>query len=335
MNKLIRSKYSELTKQLLLVLIGIFVLLQIPLFVSRFSVVLLSRIMFMGLMSMSFALRMGYGGLASIAQGGIAGIAAYVVALGRVEAGWGYGQAVILAIAVVMAISALFALCSMRVNGTEFMMMTLCLANLINMCSLQWVDLTKGYNGINGVRGPTIDGVSYSGTSKFYYVIAVVFPICYFLLKRLVKSPYGLVIQGMRDNSRKMDAIGFHTKAVRVVMFTISGFFTAISGIMLTSFYSSMGPDYVNSKQSMLCLFMAVLGGIGYIEGALVGAAVYILLENFISEYTIYYSAVLGVIFTLAVFILPNGILGAPIWKIIVTKVKALRKQGKAASKRQ
>ena len=281
----------------------------------------------MGLMSMSFALMMGYGGLASIAQGGIAGIAAYVVALGRVEAGWGYGQVIVLAIVVVVAVSALFAVCSMRVNGTEFMMMTLCLANLINMCALQWVDLTKGYNGINGVKGPNIAGFSFSGTHNFYYIIAIIFPICYLLLKRIVKSPYGLAVQGMRDNARKMDAIGFNTKAIRVVLFTISGFFTAISGIMLTSFYSSMGPDYVNSKQSMLCLFMAVLGGIGYIEGALVGAIVYILLENFISEYTIYYSAVLGVIFTLSVFVLPNGILGAPIWKIITERIKQLRQK--------
>lgn len=331
MKKLKQSKYGALGMELFLVFAAIFLLLQIPAVVSRFSIVLLSRILFMGLMSMSFALMMGYGGLASIAQGGIAGIAAYVVALGRVQAGWGYGKAVILAILTVMAISALFAICSMRVNGTEFMMMTLCLANLINMCSLQWVDLTRGYNGINGVKGPTINGVSYSGTSKFYYIIAVVFPICYFLIKRLVKSPYGLAIQGMRDNARKMDAIGFHTRALRVVLFTISGFFTAISGIMLTSFYSSMGPDYVSSKQSMLCLFMAVLGGIGYIEGALVGSAVYILLENFISEYTIYYSAVLGVIFTIAIFILPNGILGAPIWKIIVKKMKGLKHAKKAA----
>lgn len=331
MKKLTDSKYGELGTQLFLVAAAILALLQVPSFVSRFSIVLLSRIMFMGLMSMSFALMMGFGGLASIAQGGIAGIAAYVVALGRVEAGWGYGKAVVLAILIVMAISALFAICSMRVNGTEFMMMTLCLANLINMCSLQWVDLTRGYNGINGVKGPMINGISYSGTNKFYYVIAIVFPICYFLIKRLVKSPYGLAVQGMRDNARKMDAIGFNTKAIRVVLFTISGFFTAISGIMLTSFYSSMGPDYVNSKQSMLCLFMAVLGGIGHIEGALVGAAVYILLENVISEYTIYYSAVLGVIFTIAIFILPNGILGAPIWKIIVKKVKGLKSTKKTA----
>lgn len=330
MKKLTDSKFGELGMQVFFAFAAILILLQVPSFVSRFSIVLLSRIMFMGLMSMSFALMMGYGGLASIAQGGIAGIAAYVVALGRVKAGWGYGQAVILAILIVMAISALFAICSMRVNGTEFMMMTLCLANLINMCSLQWVDLTKGYNGINGVKGPMINGISHSGTSKFYYVIAIVFPICYLLMKRLVKSPYGLAVQGMRDNARKMEAIGFNTKAIRVSLFTISGFFTAISGIMLTTFYSSMGPDYVNSKQSMLCLFMAVLGGIGHIEGALVGAAVYILLENFISEYTIYYSAVLGVIFTIAVFILPNGILGAPIWKIIVKKVKGLKTTKKA-----
>ena len=330
MKKLTDSKFGELGVQVFFAFAAILILLQVPSFVSRFSIVLLSRIMFMGLMSMSFALMMGYGGLASIAQGGIAGIAAYVVALGRVKAGWGYGQAVILAILIVMAISALFAICSMRVNGTEFMMMTLCLANLINMCSLQWVDLTKGYNGINGVKGPMINGISHSGTSKFYYVIAIVFPLCYLLMKRLVKSPYGLAVHGMRDNARKMEAIGFNTKAIRVSLFTISGFFTAISGIMLTTFYSSMGPDYVNSKQSMLCLFMAVLGGIGHIEGALVGAAVYILLENFISEYTIYYSAVLGVIFTIAVFILPNGILGAPIWKIIVKKVKGLKTTKKA-----
>ncbi|MBQ9300568.1 MAG: branched-chain amino acid ABC transporter permease [Clostridia bacterium] len=332
MKLLSSKKRMKLPMQLILVLAAIIVLFQVPKIVNRFSVVLLSRILFMGLMSMSFALLMGCGGLASIAQGGIAGIAAYTVALGRVKAGWSYGACVVIAIVIVMAVSALFAICSMRVNGISFMMMTMCLANLINMCALQWVDLTKGYNGINGVKGPKFMGVSYSGTHKFYYIIAIIFPICFFLMKRLVKSPYGMAVKGMRDNSLKMDAIGFNTKAIRVVLFTVSGFFTAISGVMLTSFYSSMGPDYVSSKQSMLCLFMAMLGGIDHIEGALIGAAIYILLENFISEYTIYYSAVLGVIFTIVVFVLPNGILGAPLWKVLYNKIKDMLPKAKKES---
>lgn len=300
--------------QLGLMCMAILLLWQTPKVFGKFAVYLLSRILFMGLMAMSVNLLMGFGGLTSLAQAGFAGIAGYAFAICRATYKMDYFVSVLIAIGIVLAIAVLFGAFSAKTSGTTFMMMTLAFANLVHLCSLQWVNLTRGFNGIIGVKGPKIMGVSYSSTRMTIYVIAVVVAVSYFLLKRLTKSPFGMAIQGMRDNSIKMNSLGFNVRVLRVVLVAISSLFAGLAGILLVNFYATMGPDNVTTNYSIMCLLMCVIGGSAYLEGGIIGAAVYILAINFISQFTKYDDAVIGVLFILSIFIMPNGISGLPIF---------------------
>ncbi|MBC8535331.1 branched-chain amino acid ABC transporter permease [Feifania hominis] len=309
------NRAVQLVLQLAATAIAIVLLWQAPRFFNKYSVYLISRILFMGLMAMSLNLLLGFGGLASLAQGAFAGIAGYTLAICRVVYHWNYAQCVLLALLLVALVAGFFGLFSMRCNGTAYMMMTLALANLVHLCSLQWTDLTRGYNGIVGIRGPELFGVSYSSTRMTFYLIALVVPICFFLLKRLTSSPYGMAIQGMRDNKVKMSSLGFNVRLLRVTLTVISSLFAGIAGILMANFYATMGPDNVSVNMSMMCLFMGVLGGSHSITGALVGTGLFLVLENYLSQFTVYDDAILGVLFIVAVFVMPNGILGLPVFK--------------------
>ena len=283
---------------------------QVPKIGSNFVVYLVSRILFMGLMAMSMNLLMGFGGLTSLAQAGFAGISGYAFAICRATYKMDYIPSVLIALGLVLAVAVLFGFLSSRTSGTTFMMMTLALANLIHLCSLQWSNLTRGDNGIIGVRGPKIFGTSYISTRMTIYLIAVVVVLAFFLAKRLTRSPFGMAIQGMRDNSVKMNSLGFNVQVIRIILVAVSSLFAGLAGILLANFYATMAPDNVTVSYSMMCLFMGVIGGSAYIEGGFIGAAIYILVLNYVSQYTQYDDAVVGVLFILAVFLIPRGIAG-------------------------
>lgn len=314
---MIKKGYGHLRLpiQLFFVAASIFLLFLLPSFANNYTVYLTSRILFMGLMTMSLNLLLGFGGLTSLAQAGFAGIAGYTLAICRVTYGWSYGSCVILALIIVVGFSALFGFLSVRTNGTTFMMMTLALANLIHLCALQWTKLTKGYNGVVGIKGPLIMGTRYSGTRMTFFIIALIVPICYFFIKRLSQSPYGMAIQGMRDNAIKMNSLGFNVPVIRVLLVTVSGVFAGIAGILSANFFSTMAPDNVVTNYSLMCLFMGVLGGCAHIEGAFIGSALYLIASSKISALTQYDDTIIGILFIAAVFIIPTGITGLPIFK--------------------
>ncbi|NLJ63834.1 MAG: branched-chain amino acid ABC transporter permease [Christensenellaceae bacterium] len=304
------GKKTRTMLQLIVLILSIFILWSLPKISSRFTIYMISRIMYMGLMTMSLNLIMGFGGLTSLSQAGFAGIAGYAFAIYRVSMKGSYGAAVLIGLFVVMTAGLLFGGLSVRTSSIVFMMMSIALANLVHLSSLQLTDITRGFNGIIGIKGPTINGKTYSGTGNTFYIIAFIVPISYFFLKRLVKSPFGIAIQGMRDNKTKMSSLGFNVNVIRIVLVVISSLFAGIAGILQANFFATMAPDYVKTEYSLMCLFMCIIGGAEYLEGGLLGAAIYLMLSNFISRYTRFDDAIIGGLFIIAVFLIPNGILG-------------------------
>jgi len=323
------SGFKLLFFQVVCLILAILALWQLPSHLNRHMVNVVCIILFSGLAAASLNLLLGFGGLASLGQGAFAGIAAYAFAIFRVSQGWDYAFAVVFALIVVVVASGLFGFFSMRCSGITYMMMTLALANLVHMTALQWAELTGGYNGITRVMGPTIWGVSYSGTRMTFPIIAVVVPICFFLLKRITTSPFGMAIQGMRDNSIKMNSLGFDIRVIRILLTIIGGLFAGIAGILMTNFYAFISPHNVSVHVSVMYLFMGVLGGASSIFGGLLGAGMFLLARNYISGLTaMYYDAILGILFILCVFIMRKGVMGLPIfsghfWKKMLPAKKA------------
>ena len=282
-------------------------------FMGSFFFFLASRIMILGLLAMSLSLLAGYGGLTSLAQASFAGIAGYTVAVGQVWHAWSFSQTVIVGLLLTVAVATLFAIFTVRSHGTYFFMLTLTFASLVHMSSLQWSEVTRGFSGVVGVPGPVIFGRMFSGTASVYQLIIVIVPLCYILMKRIVNSPFGIALQGVRDNRVKMMSLGFNVNLVRVMVVAISSIFAAIAGILTTTFYGMMAPDMVNVSAGLMVLFMALIGCVRRLEGAFIGAFVYVMFEDFISQYTLRYMSFIGIMFILIVLFMPNGVLGTPI----------------------
>jgi len=286
------------------------VLASLPWFFSNFYVFLFTKMLFLALVSGSFILLAGYGGMLSLAQAAFFGVAGYIVARLSLFHDMPLWQVAPLALLGSLAVSAAFAAIAVRTTKIYFLMMTLALSQLTFYAALQWANITGGYDGLTGMDSPAIFGYEFSSTVDLYYFTLVPAFLCYLFLKRLVASPFGLALQGTRDSSKRMAALGFNVSLHRYLAIVVSGGVAGLAGIIATYFYGMIAPTTVSLGTAVMILFIALLGGIGRLEGAVVGAVVYVLLEDFASMYTMRYYSLIGLFFILIVLFFPGGITG-------------------------
>ena len=280
----------------------------LPLFVPEFHIFLFTKILFLALASASFILLAGYGGMLSLAQAAFFGVAGYIVARLSLFHDMPVWQVVPLALLGAIALSAAFAVIAVRTVKIYFLMMTLALSQLAYYGALQWASITGGYDGLTGMDRPVILGYEFASSMQLYYFTLVPVFLCYLLLKRLVSSPFGLALQGIRDSSKRMAALGFNVSWHRFLAIVMSGGVAGLAGVIATYFYGMIAPSTVSMATAVMILFIALLGGIGRFEGSLVGAVVYVLLEDFASMYTLRYQSLIGLFFIIIVLFFPGGI---------------------------
>lgn len=296
--------------KLILLAAAVVLLIAFPSFLPSFYVFLGTKILFLGLAAMSLVLIYGYGGMLSFAQVGFLGITGYIIGIMTVSHGMDYGVAVLLAVVVSVGIGAGFGLVAIRTRGNYFLMMTLAFGQLLYLAALQWVEVTGGFNGITGIAVPSIFGFSQKDSNVIYYLVLAVVGACFLLLKRIVVSPYGLALQGARDNEKKLAALGYNAQMIRLIVVILSALFASIAGVLSTTFYSMIAPDMLNLSVSVTILFMVLIGGSKKFEGALLGSLIFIILQDVTSQYTERYNTIIGICFIIVVLFMPNGILG-------------------------
>ena len=157
----------------------------------------------------------------------------------------------------------------------------------------------------------------------FYFILAVV-TICYLLFKRIVRSPFGVSLRGIRDNPQKMAAMGFGVSRQKFVAIIISAFFCSIAGILWCILFNVIAPENVSNTWAIMLVFIVMLGGANRLEGSFLGSLIYIFAEDWLSGLTQRYRMIIGVCFILLVIFCQNGILGANYGKMyLAVKKKA------------
>jgi branched-chain amino acid transport system permease protein len=255
---------------------------------------------------MSIDILAGFAGRTSLAHGAIFGVAAYVVVYVVSTLGLSPVLAIALAVGAATLLAALFALIAVRTSGVYFLLITLALGMIIWGICLRWTDVTGGENGL---RGDLRIGIL-RDPRAFYWITLAVTAILSFAMWRLVRSPFGLTLRGIRDSESRMRSLGYNVQAHLFVGFMVSGFFAGAAGVLYAFFNSFVSPTTVALAQSVQGLLMAITGGIGTLFGSFIGAAAILTLQNVVSSYTERWQTALGLTFILVMIFAPHGLVG-------------------------
>lgn len=291
-------------------IILILIALTLPLWAHRFTILLTIRGLYLGIIAMSFILLAGYGDMISLAQMSFAAMAGYVIGIGLTRFGLPHGVLAILAVLGAGLLSAVFALVAIRAQKIYFLIMTLALSLLFHGVGMQWATVTGGSDGITGIPRPELFGLSLIQRVPMYYLTLAVTLFCYLALRHLVRSRFGIALQGIRDNPRRMAALGFNVQLHRYCAIVISAMFAGIGGVLTLYFTGVILPERAGLGQTILVVLAALVGGVHTLKGGIVGGLLIAYLVSYTSQFTSRYWAILGAIFILVVMFMPNGLLG-------------------------
>ncbi len=286
-------------------------LLTFPLFASQFLVVQIGiQSLFLGIVALSLIFLAGYGGMVSLAQMTLYGASGYLLAILTVTYNLPWFVGVIAGLLFSTLLAAIFALISVRSQGIYFIMITLAEAMLVFYYADQDRIFTNGHTGINGVQAPTVGSLVLTDPTTFYYMTLLIAALVYLGLRYLVRSPFGLALQGIRDNAQRMQSLGFYVYAHRVAAFTLAGLIAGIAGILGTWYDGAISPGSIDLTRTINILVIAVLGGLSYFEGAFIGATFFVVVTTYASSFTDRFNTLIGLALLAVALFFPDGLVG-------------------------
>jgi branched-chain amino acid transport system permease protein len=283
-------------------------LLLLPFFAGDFYVNLTSQILIAAIFALSLNLLVGFGGMTSLGHASYLGIAAYISALLTSRYGFGHGLAAILSIAGTTAMAAFFGVIALRATGLGFLMITLALSQVLWGLTYRMSDVTNGDNGVAGLTRPMPFGISLDSAASFYWFALVVASIAFLMMTVFVSSAFGSSLKGVRDQPRRMAALGFDPWMIRWMTFIYAGFWGGVSGLLYVYYHKYIHPTSLSITSSAEALLGVIAGGSGTIGGPVVGAALVLLLKNYASAYIERWNMLLGLVFLFIVMVMPTGI---------------------------
>jgi branched-chain amino acid transport system permease protein len=285
-------------------------LLTLPLFLGTAWVSLFSKIIIFALLAMSLDLVFGYSGLWCFGQAGLFGVAAYTVAILVTKVGiTNFWLVALIAVGVAVITAALFGVLGLRSKEIYFMLITFAFGQLIYVAVYTTSKYTGGSNGLTGIPYPDLGFATHFTEKSYYYFALVVVMIGAVLLYRIIKSPFGYSLMGIRDNEVRAKALGYNTWRRRFLAFILSGFFAGVAGVLYVYYRHNITPSEVGLDYSGLVIMMVIIGGVGTLWGGVIGSAVILFLQYLISLYTpARWPLILGCLFIAAVFFAKDGI---------------------------
>jgi branched-chain amino acid transport system permease protein len=262
-----------------------------------------TEIWIFAILALAFNLLLGYTGLLSFGQATFSGIACYVA--GLLLKHWGLPLALVLPIGILAgALSAAIvgAFCIQRV-GLYFIMLTFAFNQMAYFIAYQWTDLTGGEDGLPGVPRP----VFLESGLAFYAFTAASFLVTVLVMKRITDSPFGLILQAIRENEARAAAVGYHVKRYKWLAFTLAGAVSGLGGVLYAMLFGIVPLAAIHWLRSGDIVFMTLIGGSGSFYGPIIGAAVYTVLAESVSRYWDRWPILLGLAFVAVVLFFRGG----------------------------
>lgn len=304
--------------------VGMLLLVLAPLIFTDFFVsVILTKALWLGIAAASLIFLASYAGMVSLGQVGLYAIAGMtfanlVAADGGLDAAWNPWLAVIAALLAATLVGVLFGAVASRSEGIYFLMITLALGVIVFYFFAQVTQLS-GFGGVNSPELPAVIGNPGKDPVPLFYVTLAASVLVFLGIRYIVRTPFGLTMQGLRDEPDRMRALGFNVTLHRTLAFAAGAFIAGVAGVLSVWYNQRISPGSISLGQTIDVLVIAVIGGLYRIEGAWVGAIFFALLDNYSREYTPdigaflgpeRFNTLIGIIFLVIVLVSPGGLVG-------------------------
>ena len=290
-----------------------------PLLVPDFWIVSVgAQAIILGVITLSLTFLAAYGGMVSLAQMATAGVAAYTLAvLGSHSANAGaallpWPAALVLGVGAGVIAGLLIGAVAVRSRGIYLLMSTLAIAMIFYYLAQQNTTVLHGFDGIRGVVVPAILGQSLREPVSFYYLCLAIGVGAYLLVLHLVRTPFGLALQGARDDEVRMRSLGYRVTWHQIAAFGVAGFLASLGGILNLWYQGGISPGSIGMTSTVGILIMAVIGGLKHPRGAFIGALAYVLIQSFAVDLVgaQRFNTLVGCVFLAIVIMSPDGLVG-------------------------
>jgi branched-chain amino acid transport system permease protein len=275
---------------------------------------LAANILIYGLYALGFNLVYGYLGLLSFGHAALFGTGAYFCGIAIVHLGLPWYAAIALGIVGGLLMAAVIGVLAIRTRGIYFAMVTMALSQCVYYLFYEAVDWPGGENGLRGINVHEINvfglKLDFINPLTRYYVIAAFVIAAFFVLSRILASPFGAVIEAVRENEARAKASGYDVTTTRLITFVLSGGFCGLAGALQALHLSIVPIEIMYYDTSGEVVMIALLGGMGTFFGPMIGAATFLTLEHLVSTWTVHWQLIVGSIFVVCVLFFPAGIWG-------------------------
>ena len=278
---------------------------------SRYATTVLRDMLVFATFALSLNLLVGYAGMPSLGHAAYFGAGAYAAGIAGQRLATDQlhvtmGAAVLVAGVLALLIGALV----VRSSGIFFLMLTLAFAQMVFAIAFQWTEVTGGSNGFPGVRRPSIGELDLSAPDRVFMLVATVFLLVTWLLWRISRSTYGRALIGVRENERRMRALGYDTTRLRLSAFVLAGALAGVAGALAAYSARFVSPSDAGIGTSVTAFVMVLIGGAGTLLGPILGAGIVLYIERVLSSSIPYAQTVLGLLFIGFVLLARQGIIG-------------------------
>lgn len=293
-------------------LVGIVAVVVLQMLIPTYFVDVLTKVLVFAIFAMGVNLLVGYTGLPSLGQAAFLGTAAYTTGILFKKAGLNFAAASLLGLLASGAVGAVFGLLALRARGSSFLLMTLALTQATWAVIFTWRAMTGGSDGFGGLMRPDIPLLPWSlADGRVYlFLVLILFVVFVWLFSRMVNSPFGLALQGIRENELRMRSLGYNTWLYQYAAFILAAVIAGLAGVLYAFLAGAMVPDWASITPSAEGLLMAIMGGPGTVAGPLLGAAIIVPGAQIAALFTTRWQLVLGLVYVLVILFAPEGIIG-------------------------